>query len=222
MKQNSFIKARYWGLTPYAMALKRMLELRTRRLDHHIGDQLIFLEHPPVITMGRRSSQSDLKISLKELKQKGIDFIETDRGGRLTYHGPGQLVVYFIFDLLERGLSVEEFVWKAEEGLRLLLEDYQIKANRDPKNPGLWIGNKKIASVGFHIHRGVSTHGVSLNVGGNFSSFDYFIPCGVQGSKVTDIEKEANRNPLLIELSHLLAKWYSKIFQTPVRFSISS
>lgn len=216
MKPNSPFTAKYLGLTEYEKAAEHMIALRDQRLKGEIQDHLLFLEHPPVITMGRQSSQDDLKISQQELKKKGIRFIKTDRGGRLTYHGPGQLVVYFICNIQERGLSVDKWVWCAEEGLRLLLEKYGIDAVRDSRNPGLWIDNRKIASLGFHIHKGVTTHGISLNVSPDLEPFSYMIPCGVHDTGTTSIFLESGQKLSIMEISNQLSACYARIF-TPTK-----
>lgn len=201
------------GILPYLEALKVMNEKRNQRLSGQISDEILFLEHPPVITMGRRFSKNDLHVSKEELLKKGIDFIETDRGGRLTYHGPGQLVGYFIVYLEERSLSIGDMVWKTEEGIRLLLKEYGIEAVRDARNPGLWVDNLKISSLGFHVHRGVTTHGMSLNISNDLKPYTYFIPCGVEGGGVTSFLQLKGEKIALKELSSKLADYYQLLFQ---------
>lgn len=187
-----FFESKFLGRIPYSKGVELMNQLRSRRLENKISDTLLFLEHDPVITMGRRESENDLRLTKKELYKKGIGFVKTDRGGKLTYHGPGQLVGYFIFNIEKLGYGIDKFVWQVEEGLRLLLESYCIYAIRDQKNPGLWIKNKKIVSLGFHVHKGVTTHGIALNVHCNLTPFTYMVPCGVEGRGVTSMLKEIN------------------------------
>lgn len=198
-----------------------MLALREKRLKGEIPDQLLLLEHPPVITSGRREASDDLKETPDSLLKKGIDLLETDRGGKLTYHGPGQLVGYFVFSLKSRGDSIEKFVWKAEEGIRLFLQDYAIEGERDPKNPGIWIGPKKIASLGFHIHQGISTHGISLNLDMDLKPFSYFTPCGIPNSQVTSVLQETGKSPTLESASRQLANYYSTVFESELTLNPS-
>lgn len=202
----------FLGLTPYSEALKKMHQLRDARLLNKITDQLLFLEHPPVITMGRRELGKDFKMDPAHFKKLGIDLIETDRGGKLTYHGPGQLVVYFIFNIAKRGLKIGDLVWKAEEGILKLLVEKGIRAHRDKRNPGLWIGNDKIASLGFHVHRGVTTHGVALNINNDLKPFSYFTPCGLVGAGVTSMSLLTGKKFALKEISFILQSHYESLF----------
>lgn len=215
MKPNSPIQVQFLGCRPYKDALETMHDLRDRRLQNQISDQILFLEHPSVITRGRQHSWDDLIESPKQIKSKDIDLIETDRGGRLTYHGPGQLIIYFVMNIRERGLSIGDLVWRVEEGIRLYLDKIGICAERDSKNPGMWIGRKKIASLGFHVHRFVTTHGVSLNVHGDLTPFSYMIPCGLSGVHVTNILEEKGEKKDLWDVGRQLVKHYSRVFGSP-------
>lgn len=214
MKSNFPIQARFLpGLISYSQAMELMEKLRVERTKGEIPDQILFLEHPPIITMGRRPAQQDLKLSIVELQKKGIDFIETDRGGKLTYHGPGQLVIYFIFDLNQRALSIADFVWKAEEGLKLYLKTLDILVERDPQNPGLWIGLQKIASVGFHIQKGITTHGVALNLTCDLTPFSYMVPCGIPSTIPTSVLLQTGKHVSVLEAGQTLQTCYVQIFK---------
>ena len=164
------------GIVPYEEALawqKKLADLRRKDL---VADQLLLLEHPPVYTMGRRDAGTDLLIEPETLKSSGVNVVKTDRGGRMTYHGPGQLVGYLIFKLHD---SVPGFVWKIEECLLRTLAKFQLDAERDPAHPGLWVGRSKIAALGLHIEKGISTHGFSLNVTCDLAPFTHIHPCGI-------------------------------------------
>jgi len=186
-----------WGRLSWHEAHERMLALRDQRLADKIPDQVFFLEHTPVVTMGRRPSWGDLKKSKEELEASGVECVETDRGGKLTAHEPGQLVIYFVVDIQKRLFSIERWVQIVEQVLKDLLEEFGIKASCEKENPGLWIGANKIASIGFHIHKGVTTHGVALNVSNDLALFDLFIPCGLSDRGVTSIQKETGQSPAL-------------------------
>lgn len=195
----------------YAQALELMNDLKAKRLASLIPDTLLFLEHPPVITSGRRPSEDDLHLTPEELNQKGITFIKTDRGGKLTYHGPGQLVIYFIINIEERGWSVEDLAFKVEEGLRLFAEECGVTTTRDARNHGLWVGNNKIASIGFHITKGVTTHGAALNIEPDLSPFEMMIPCGIEGAGATSLKKEGGQILTIENSAARLAAIYSQI-----------
>lgn len=186
--QNTFIQ-KNWGLISYQEACAKMNALRDLRLQDQVQDQILFLEHPAVITQGKREASDEMHLSAEVLASKGIELVETDRGGKLTYHGPGQLVVYFIVNLKKRHLSVTDFVYRVEEGILIVLQSYGIKAERREGFPGLWVNGQKIASLGFHIHRGVTTHGIALNVSNDLTPFDYFLPCGMD-IQMTSMQKE--------------------------------
>ena len=216
MKQHFPLLSSFLGLIPYSEAVNRMNRLRDERLAGRIPDQLLFLEHPPVITMGRQKSHEDLKIDSQALKRKGIEFVETDRGGRLTYHGPGQLVVYFIVDIGGRKMSIDQIVWTVEEGIKRCLVQYGISADRDERNPGIWIGNSKIASIGLHVHRGVTTHGVALNINCDLTPFGYLVPCGLSEAGVTSLSKTASRKYSVDEVGRSLRRCYEDLLGSRV------
>ncbi|MBX7148204.1 lipoyl(octanoyl) transferase LipB [bacterium] len=210
---NAPIQAQILGTIAYNDAMSVMKTLYDKRHAGEISDTLLVLEHPPVITSGRQQSDHDLKLSIDELKNKKIDFVHSDRGGKLTCHEPGQLVVYFIFNLHERKWSVEKLVWMAEEGLKRALSKMGIEVERDKEHPGLWVEhNKKIAALGFHISRGITTHGIALNVNNTLNTFLYIIPCGIEGRSVTTISKELNKTVGLKETVDVLLESFEEAF----------
>ena len=202
-------ESQFLGCIPHNQAHHLMQELHEKRQRNLLPDQILFLEHPPVITSGKRPAEDDLKLTRLELQQKGVDFIQTDRGGKLTYQGPGQLVIYFIFKLSS---SIEKFVHQVEEGIRLLLLEEGIHTERDPENPGLWMGKSKIASIGLHVSRSITTHGAAVNFSPDLKHFDYFIPCGLPTAGVTSIKKELGKSPTVEEGAKKLKKIYEEIF----------
>lgn len=187
------MEIRSLGRVPYREAEVLQREMAVKRLSGEIPDTLILLEHPPVITMGRRRSEEDLIVTLEELTMQGIEFVQTDRGGRLTYHGPGQLVGYFIFSLGKR--SVTEFVRSVEEVLIRVLKTFGLEGSREPGKPGVWVNKRKIASLGLHFNQGVSRHGFALNVACELAPFQLIIPCGIQNSAVTSMKEELGSDP---------------------------
>jgi lipoate-protein ligase B len=201
------------GIVPYEEALawqKKLADLRRKDL---VADQLLLLEHPPVYTMGRRDAGSDLLIEPEKLKSGGMNVIKTDRGGRVTYHGPGQLVGYLIFKLHD---SIPGFVWKIEECLLRTLTKFQLEAERDPAHPGLWIGHSKIAALGLHIERGISTHGFSLNVTCDLAPFAHIHPCGIKDRDVTSMEREIGWSPSMREVKQSVLEEVARVFESNV------
>lgn len=150
---------------------------------------LIALQHRPVLTLGNRKLTNSLMVSEGFLQTAGIELVATDRGGDITAHNPGQLVVY---PILPQGghLTPRRYVCGLEESIIQCLRDFGITAHRDERNPGVWIGNNKIAAIGVRIHQKISKHGIALNVGNDLSIFNHIIACGVQGAGVTSMAQQ--------------------------------
>jgi lipoyl(octanoyl) transferase len=181
------------GLMAYREAWKRQEEAHERVVAG--GEETLFLvEHPPVVTLGRRAdSVRNLRVSEEELAQRGIELVQSDRGGDITYHGPGQLVVYPIVRLAAHGLSVSGYVHRLEAIVIAALDELGIKAYTDPAAVGVWTRDgevdAKISAIGVRIRKGVSLHGVAVNVTTDIVGYDVIVPCGLEGRAVTSIEK---------------------------------
>jgi lipoyl(octanoyl) transferase len=175
------------GLIAYSAALEIQKELVEKRLSGEIGDTILLLEHSPVITQGKRECAEDFLSSEEELRTAGIEVVRVDRGGRLTYHGPGQLIGYFICDVTAYG-GVKEFVRLIEDVLIGVCADAGIEAGRNDNHPGVWVGHDKIAAVGLHVTRGISSHGIALNVSCDLGAYKHIVPCGIQGAGVTSMK----------------------------------
>jgi lipoate-protein ligase B len=175
------------GTVPYRDAVDLQETLRERRQAGEIPDVLLVLEHPPVYTKGRRSEQGDLPMGEDWYRAQGIDVLDTDRGGRVTYHGPGQLVAYPIMEV-ER---VADFVHTMEGAIVAALGDEGIEAEpRDTPFTGVWVRDSKIASIGVRVSGGVSTHGLAVNVDNDLQPFGWIVPCGIDHVTVTSVSKE--------------------------------
>ena len=172
---------------PYGKAWDIQKDIHTKRVRKEIPDTLILVEHPHVYTLGKNANAQHLIASREYLRTKGIEIFNVDRGGDITYHGPGQLVGYPIFDLKDHKESVSWYVHTVEEVLIRLLADYGIPAGRLEKMTGVWVGNQKIAAIGMRISRWVTMHGFALNVTTNLSLYDGIIPCGIASKGVTRI-----------------------------------
>ncbi|GMV36206.1 MAG: hypothetical protein AMXMBFR61_07140 [Fimbriimonadales bacterium] len=168
-----------------AWALQR--DLHARRVAGSIPDVLLLLEHDPVITLGRGFHPENLLYPREEYARRGIEVVETDRGGDVTYHGPGQLVGYPIFDLRERGRDVHRFLRDVEEAIILVLREHGIEGERRPPHTGVWVGSEKVCAIGIKVSKWVSLHGFALNVSNDLSPFESIIPCGISGLGVTSL-----------------------------------
>ncbi len=177
------------GMVPYPEALALQERLQEERAAGKVGDLLLLLEHPPVITLGRKSCDEDVVSSPQRLRREGIEVIKTQRGGRATYHGPGQIVGYLICDLRGLKLGVQEFVTAVEEISIRTLAEYGIAGTRDPKHPGIWVGREKIVAIGLSIHRDITMHGFALNATCDLAAFGAIVACGIHDRGVTSMQR---------------------------------
>jgi lipoyl(octanoyl) transferase len=196
------------GRIPYAEGLRIQAEVVAARKAGSIGDTLLLLEHPPVLTLGRNATRANILASDEELTRRGVGIHEINRGGDVTYHGPGQLVGYPIFDLRgdlpgKKGphLGPVDFVRLLEEALMLTCKDFGVPAQRIPKLTGVWtyaggsIAEKKVAAIGIHVSQAVTSHGFALNVTTDLRDFELIVPCGITDRAVTSLELEAPESP---------------------------
>jgi len=205
--------AGYLGVVPYESALKLQQELEPARAGGEIPDVLLLLQHPPVFTIGRFRGREDFIIPQEELQQEGIAVFDTNRGGSITYHGPGQLVGYPIINLREIGLGVREYIRKLEEVIIKLLLELGIQGRRVTKYPGVWVDSKKVCSVGIHVNRHITTHGFALNVNTELRHFEYVRPCGLDSAVITSIS-EVLGYPLEVEaIIESVLNCFSSVFE---------
>lgn len=174
-------------LMDYDEARALQLGLVEARKGATIPDVVILLEHPPVFTVGRRGNLEGLRVEEGFLRARGLKLRAVERGGLMTYHGPGQLVCYPVVDLQANGWRVVDFVWALEEVMIQTLGEWGIQAGRNPLNRGVWVGMEKIGSVGIAVRRGISFHGFALNVNNDLTPFSWIDPCGLKGVGVTSI-----------------------------------
>jgi lipoyl(octanoyl) transferase len=177
------------GTVAYREALELQLQLRELRQADEIGDTLLLLEHPPVYTRGRRTEAHDLPMGEDWYRSQGIEIHDADRGGRVTYHGPGQLVGYPIMRISD----VPAFVHTMEVAIVAALADEGIEAVVRDGLTGIWAGGAKIGSIGVHVSRGVTTHGFAVNVDNDLQPFEWVVPCGLEGVRMTSVSKETRR-----------------------------
>ncbi|MGQ9707320.1 MAG: lipoyl(octanoyl) transferase LipB [bacterium] len=177
------------GRVDYETGLKLQRLVWHKRVQGQIDDTLILLEHHPVITIGRSADKRNLLIPEPELARRGIKIYQVERGGDITYHGPGQLLGYPIFNLRQGLAGVRRFVERIEQVLIKLLKGFGVEAHQEPGLVGVWVGTKKIASIGIAVQQGVSMHGFALNVGADLSGFELINPCGLKATEMTALKK---------------------------------
>src|SRR5579872_1785004 len=186
------------GRIPYDAAWSLQKRLHAARVADELGDTLLFCEHMPVITMGKSGKSHNLLVSKEDLRRRGVEYFEVERGGDLTYHGPGQLVGYPIFKL-PRLREVQAFVRKMEEAVIQALASYQLSGERRADHAGVFVRGSKIASIGAAVRGGVTFHGFALDVSTDLSMFDLINPCGLPAIPVTSIARECGRRVALAE-----------------------
>ena len=178
------------GTIAYEEGVELQERVRDRRQTEEIPDALLVLEHPPVYTKGKRTTPADLPMGEEWYRARGIDVCDTDRGGRVTYHGPGQLVAYPIM-AIER---VADFVHTMETAIVAALADEGIEARvRGAPFTGVWAGDSKIASIGVRVSGGVTTHGLAVNVDNDLQPFEWIVPCGIDHVRMTSVSRETGR-----------------------------
>jgi lipoyl(octanoyl) transferase len=204
------IRVCHLGTTPYRDALAVQAEYQARRQADEIPDTLLLLEHPPVYTRGRRAADNELSLGEDFYRARGIEIVPTDRGGKVTYHGPGQLVGYPIVRVHDIGAHLR----KMEAAIVAALAEYGIEArsrcNEGINYTGVWVEDRKIASIGVHVSRGVSTHGFAVNVTNDLTPFAWIVPCGLPDVTMTSVARELGHEPDggLDAFSELLAQCF--------------
>lgn len=205
---------------PYDQARSLQLALvERRRRDAICPDVVLLLEHPPVLTVGRRGDLSGLKVGEEFLRKRGILIRIVERGGLITYHGPGQLVGYPIVDLRTNGWKVVEFVEALEEVMIRTVVGFGIQAHRSPLNRGVWVGTEKLGSVGIAVRGGVAFHGFALNVNTGLEPFGWIDLCGLKGIKATSMATLAGGEVSMIEVRHSMREVMEEVFGVELRQS---
>jgi len=173
---------------------------------------VLLLEHPPVFTLGRRGGLNNLRVSDNFLEKADIPVIQVERGGNITFHGPGQLVVYPIIHLQAAKLSVVHYVENLEEVMIRTAADWGITAVRNPINRGVWVGNRKLGSIGIAIRRGICFHGMALNVNTSLEPFQWITPCGLEDTEITSMETEHCGNVSMKQVSERVKHHFESVF----------
>lgn len=213
------------GSVDYATGLRLQQQLVALRKEEKIGDVLLLLEHSPVITLGRNAKAANVIASRKLLAQRSVELFECDRGGDVTFHGPGQIVGYPIFDLRafaapdgrRKTLGVIDFVRRLEEVLIRTCADFTISTQRIPGLTGVWTESEaKLAAIGVHISRFVTSHGFALNVSPDLSYFNLIIPCGITSKPITSMQRELGRALDLNIVAESISRNFGVVFQSQI------
>jgi len=201
-------------VTDYVEAWEFQKELAAARADGRIDRNIVLaLEHPGVFTIGRRGGRQSLKVTDEFLKEAGAPVIEVERGGDITYHGPGQIVIYPIVNLEAAKLQIGEFITMLEEVMLKTAAAWGVTAERNSLNRGVWVGNNKMGSIGICVRRGVSFHGLSLNVNLSLDPFEWIRPCGLRGIGMTSLERELARKLPMDEVRKTIMRGIEEVFQ---------
>jgi lipoate-protein ligase B len=206
------------GSVDYPKALliqERLLDLRKCGA---ISDVLLLLQHPSVLTIGRSGVDKNIIIPTETLIEEGIPVFYTNRGGDVTYHGPGQVVGYPILHLIENDLTVHQYVWNLEEIVIRTLVDFGIGGQRVSGFRGVWIGGEKICALGVRVSSRVTMHGFALNVNTNLKYFTYIVPCGILGSSVTSVSKLLGHEVEIEEIQESLLRHFSQVFRFTLEY----
>jgi len=212
-----------WGCIEYAEAWKKQKELfdarvRSKGTTNNLPDIAVFCEHLHVFTLGKSGVQENLLISNQLLQDRGVSFFRTDRGGDITYHGPGQIVSYPIFDLEHFNIGLRQYIYKLEEAVILFLLDFGLKGERLEGATGVWLDvsipekTRKICAIGVKSSRFITMHGLALNINTDLSYYSYINPCGFTDKGVTSLEKETGKKQELDFCRKLLFQKFLQIF----------
>jgi lipoate-protein ligase B len=201
------------GTVPYAVALELQRDLARRRIAGEIDeDLLLLLEHPPVVTLGRTAKGAHIVSSPDRLRARGVEVYEVERGGDVTFHGPGQLVGYPIFDLKRHRRDLHWYLRQVEEALIIALAESGIDAERNVGYTGVWTRGRKIASIGVHARDWVTWHGFALNVTTDLSFFDLIVPCGIPQVQMTSVTRELRSAVTMDQVCDMVTRAFGQVF----------
>jgi lipoyl(octanoyl) transferase len=210
--ENKTLKYCDLGFIDYKEAWDLQQEIHKKRVSGEVDDFLFLLEHPNTYTLGKTAHKENLIGSEDYLKKNQISVFDIDRGGDITYHGPGQIVGYPIIDLNNWFKDTHKYLRALEEVIIKTCGDYGLNSERNSKHTGVWIGDKKIAAIGIKVSRWVTMHGFAFNVNTDLNLFNGIIPCGIQDKSVTSMKQELNREVSIQEVKEKLLKNFTELF----------
>lgn len=210
------------GMISFSRAHSLQLEFVDARASGKMDrDVVLLLEHPPVFTIGRRGSRDHLKVSSAVLNDAGMNLFHIERGGDITFHGPGQLVLYPILQLRQAGLGVVNFVEKLEAVMLQTAADLGVLASRDTRNHGVWVGDRKMGFIGIAVRRSISFHGIALNVDLSLEPFKWIDPCGLKDINVTSLNRETDRTVKMDAAKSAMSKNFEILFSVNLQYVTS-
>jgi lipoyl(octanoyl) transferase len=202
------------GLVPYQQAFELQKRLERARWAGELPDVLLLLEHPPVYTRGRRTTADELPMGEQWYRMQGIDVVDSDRGGRVTYHGPGQLVGYPIVSLRPYRDDVHDYVRRMERVIIRSLAAVGVEAGPVEGLTGVWTpARRKIASIGVHVNRGITTHGFAINVDNDLQPFEWIVPCGIDHCQMTSVTRELGRRQSMDTFMDIVCAEFGSVFE---------
>jgi lipoate-protein ligase B len=217
------LRVHYWREpVGYTAAYDIQQRLWSQNVTGEGPDALIVLSHPPTFTIGKSGKLDNLLLAREELEKRGLPVFFTDRGGDITYHGPGQVVAYPIIDLRKRGKDVHRYIHDLEEVVVRTLVDFSIEAHRDQRQVGVWVGDEKIAAIGVRIRKWVTMHGLALNVDPIMEHFSYINPCGIVDCGITSITRLLSRNVTFDDVALKLVDNFAEVFAVRVEWAADS
>lgn len=205
------------GFLNYQDAYRIQHALNQRRIAGLIEDVLILVEHSPTLTVGRDGGLQNIRVPRELLVRQGIIVYEVERGGNITYHGPGQLVGYPILDLKQRGKDLHRYVRQLEEVIIKSLASYGVRAGRRENYPGVWVGTEKIAALGVAVKKWVTMHGFAFNISCNLDHLQLIVPCGISGYGVTSLARCLGQKPDFREVSRLVRDTFAEVFEIELK-----
>ncbi len=199
-------------IVKYDEALTIMYNTHYSRVIKDIDDTCFILEHPPVFTLGKRFGSENLLVHESFLTNKGISINKIDRGGNITYHGPGQVIIYPIINIKELGIGIKKYIWLLEQTVIDFLKEIQISCTRNKLNNGVWFQNKKIASVGVRVKSGVTLHGIAININTDLTPFSWINPCGLSQVSMTSVKEITKKEQHIDNIKKVLARCFKNNF----------
>jgi lipoate-protein ligase B len=207
----------YWEVYQYQ---KELVQAKVNKKQCY--DTLVLVEHPPVFTLGKTGSMENLHLPPEQMAERGIAGYKIDRGGDITYHGPGQLVVCPIIRLEHHGKDLRKLIWKYEEVIIRTLNDFGILGSRLAKYPGVWVGEEKIASLGIGVHKWIAYHGFALNVNPNLDHYKLITPCGIHDKSITSLELLLGHPVVLEDVTGPLVRHFGEVFSVYMEMRFTS
>ena len=205
------------GIIEYDKSLQLQNNLVSARLAGEIPDIILLLQHFSVLKIGLSGKEDDIIVPRNLLDDEGVSIFHTDRGGGVTYHGPGQLTGYLIFDLKTKGKDIHQFVRNLEEVIIRTLDAFSIPAYVDPQYPGVWVGRDKICALGLRVTRWVTKHGFALNVNTDLRYFNFIIPCGITGRRVTSMSQLLGHDIALEDVTSCILEQCAEVFSIDIK-----